>query len=71
MEDRIRELAYLKWEKAGCPPGDGVNFWCEAEAEVNSGSKKGKLRIPEGEGTPIVAAPSQKKVAAKKSGGNR
>jgi hypothetical protein len=33
-EDRIRELAYYKWEAAGCPPGDGVSFWLEAETEL-------------------------------------
>ena len=34
LEDRIRELAYQKWEDAGCPPGDGVGFWLAAEQEV-------------------------------------
>lgn len=71
MEGRIRELAYLKWERAGCPPGDGVNFWCEAEAELAGegctqdhyhtaacGGKQNK-----------VAAPA--KVAAKTSKGSR
>ena len=28
----IREQAYLLWEAAGCPPGDGVEFWLQAEA---------------------------------------
>jgi len=35
----IRETAYLKWEKAGRPPGDGVNFWLEAETEVLKGGE--------------------------------
>ncbi len=35
----IRELAYQKWEKAGRPEGDGVNFWLEAETEVKKGGK--------------------------------
>jgi hypothetical protein len=26
--------AYLKWEAAGKPPGDGVNFWLQAEREL-------------------------------------
>lgn len=30
-EDDIRVCAYLKWESAGKPPGDGVQFWLEAE----------------------------------------
>jgi hypothetical protein len=31
----IRRLAYLKWEAAGRPPGDGVPFWLEAERELS------------------------------------
>jgi hypothetical protein len=31
--DVIRTRAYYKWVEAGCPPGDGVCFWLEAEAE--------------------------------------
>lgn len=30
----IRERAYDKWEQAGCPCGDGVEFWLQAEAEL-------------------------------------
>ncbi len=33
-EEEIRELAYSKWEAAGCPSGDGFDFWLEAEQEV-------------------------------------
>ncbi len=29
----IEKLAYEKWEAAGRPEGDGVNFWLEAEKE--------------------------------------
>jgi len=32
----IRELAYLKWEAAGFPGGDGFDFWLEAEREVKA-----------------------------------
>ena len=32
----IRELAYLKWEAAGFPAGDGFDFWLEAEREINA-----------------------------------
>jgi hypothetical protein len=35
-EDEIRPLAYRKWEEAGCPGGDGVEFWLAAEAEIDS-----------------------------------
>ncbi len=37
-EEEIRQLAYLKWEQAGCPCGDGLDFWFEAENEVMSRS---------------------------------
>jgi hypothetical protein len=33
-EDDIRILAHAKWEAAGCPPGDGFDFWLAAELEV-------------------------------------
>lgn len=32
--EKIRERAYFKWETAGCPCSDGVEFWLQAEAEV-------------------------------------
>ncbi len=33
-EDAIRALAHSKWEAAGSPVGDGLDFWLEAEREV-------------------------------------
>jgi hypothetical protein len=33
-EDEIRHRAYLRWEAAGRPPGDGGHFWAEAEREL-------------------------------------
>lgn len=36
FDARIRELAHHKWEAAGCPPGDGFDFWLEAEREINA-----------------------------------
>jgi len=33
-EEDIRHCAYQKWENAGRPPGDGVQFWLEAEHEL-------------------------------------
>jgi hypothetical protein len=33
VED-IRLCAYRKWEIAGKPPGDGIQFWLEAEHEL-------------------------------------
>lgn len=35
-QDAIRDLAYQKWEQAGCPDGDGVNFWLDAEHDLQS-----------------------------------
>jgi hypothetical protein len=36
QDRRIRLLAYKKWEKAGYPQGDGVNFWLEAEKDYHN-----------------------------------
>lgn len=30
-QQMIREAAYRRWEEAGRPGGDGVEFWLEAE----------------------------------------
>lgn len=32
--EKIRNWAHQKWEAAGCPCGDGVEFWLQAEAEL-------------------------------------
>ena len=32
--EAIREKAYLMWEQAGYPEGDGVDFWVAAEKEL-------------------------------------
>ena len=32
-EDVVRDTAYRKWQEAGEPVGDGVQFWLEAEQE--------------------------------------
>lgn len=34
IEEKIRELAYFKWECAGCPNDMADYFWIEAEKEV-------------------------------------
>ena len=36
QEQKVRELAYQIWEKAGYPCSDGVQFWLQAEAELTS-----------------------------------
>lgn len=33
-EEAIRLRAYQKWEVAGKPPGDGIQFWLDAENEL-------------------------------------
>lgn len=35
--ENIRLRAYRKWEGAGRPAGDGVQFWLEAEQELKQG----------------------------------
>jgi hypothetical protein len=34
QQQTIREAAYHKWEQAGRPHGDGVEFWLESEHEL-------------------------------------
>jgi len=34
-QEAIRLCTYRKWEAAGKPSGDGVNFWLEAEQELS------------------------------------
>lgn len=34
-EEEVRRAAYLKWEAAGRPEGDGLNFWMEALQELS------------------------------------
>ncbi|MBS1985895.1 MAG: DUF2934 domain-containing protein [Bdellovibrionales bacterium] len=34
----VREHAYYKWEAAGCPCGNDIEFWLEAEAELRHGT---------------------------------
>jgi hypothetical protein len=35
--EEIRLCAYRKWESAGKPTGDGIQFWLEAERELAQG----------------------------------
>lgn len=43
-EDAIRLCAYQKWEAAGQPTGDGVQFWLEAEQEMMEGKNEDSVR---------------------------
>ena len=38
--DEIRPLAYRKWQEAGSPAGDGVEFWLMAETEIRRGRRR-------------------------------
>jgi hypothetical protein len=60
MEEQIRELAYLKWEAAGYPQSNGVEFWLQAEESLTADSPKTSAR-PSKSNQPIT------KVAAKAS----
>jgi len=39
-DEDIRICAYQKWEAAGKPAGDGVQFWLEAEQELVAGQNE-------------------------------
>lgn len=50
FEIQVRELAYKKWEEAGCPlttEDERNHFWYEAEQEIISANKekKGEAQI--------------------------
>jgi hypothetical protein len=34
FNERVKMLAYLKWEQAGKPIGKDLEFWIEAEKEL-------------------------------------
>jgi Protein of unknown function (DUF2934) len=36
FKDEIQLLAYKKWQQAGCPMSDGIEFWLAAEKEILS-----------------------------------
>ena len=38
----VQEIAYSKWEQAGWPSGDGVEFWLDAEQEFNNRQPSGQ-----------------------------
>jgi len=33
-EEEVRERAYLLWEDADRPDGDGIDFWLQAEQQL-------------------------------------
>ena len=42
--EKIREAAYYKWEAAGSPCSDGVEFWLQAEAESEADTETSRTR---------------------------
>ena len=34
--ETIRENAFSKWQAAGCPSGNDIGFWLEAETELRT-----------------------------------
>jgi Protein of unknown function (DUF2934) len=40
LDEAIRLCAYQKWEAAGKPTGDGIQFWLEAEQELLEGKNE-------------------------------
>jgi hypothetical protein len=44
--NQIRERAHLLWQEAGCPEGDGVEFWLQAENELQAGQKPAPYPTP-------------------------
>lgn len=45
-EQRIRELAYTLWERAGGPPGGADEYWYEAERQLRYGPDDGLREEP-------------------------
>jgi hypothetical protein len=54
----IRNSAYHKWEAAGRPEGDGVDFWLEAEKEYLSANGHTGLGVKEVEELQEVRTPA-------------
>ena len=38
IEEQIKRRAFQLWEEAGCPEGDGTEFWLQAERELKGES---------------------------------
>jgi hypothetical protein len=54
MEQKIRELAYQKWQEAGCPHCTPEAFWLAAQRDIIavSLSQMAKVKVIADEATP-------------------
>jgi hypothetical protein len=41
FEQAVREKAYFLWQAAGCPQGDGAEFWLKAEVLLGGPKEDG------------------------------
>ena len=39
-DEDVRKLAYKKWQQAGCPVSNGVEFWLAADGELRGGRRR-------------------------------
>ena len=67
-QQAIRELAYAKWEQAGCSHGDGIDYWLEAEQELIACSNKPATASAESCPAPLKISDGEIKLLKKKAG---
>jgi hypothetical protein len=44
----IARLAYEKWQQRGCPPGDDLRDWLDAEREIAAAAPKARPKAAAG-----------------------
>ena len=67
-QQAIRDLAYAKWEQAGCPEGDGIDYWLMAEQELIACSEQPATASEECCSAPIKISDGEIKLLKKKAG---
>jgi hypothetical protein len=63
IREATEKLAYKKWQAAGSPQGNGVNFWLEAEKEIMGRYPNASRRLA----TEMPGDEGEERTAAKKS----
>ena len=43
----IQERAHRLWEEAGCPEGNGEEFWLEAERQIKEERLRNEVKTPD------------------------